>query len=721
MAKTARDLFLFVAAVTLLITSSYIAVANYLIPSVMAPWIVSSINDSFKGAAVLRIGSVTFNISKGVYLKDVELSTEAGKIFSARDVDIDLDLAALIKKELKIKELRVVGTELNISRDRKGRWNFSPLFQTSEAGGGEQRQRMVFRTVVFSDSVIRFSDRMQKRNSIERRFVNGKVVVENVDGNIFLARISTSDPDASNEAISADLKYDAAKGSYSGRVKANTRYLDRYWTYYLDDMFFPWHFKAKDVGVEGTFSVIKDSVDIDARYTVKKGVLRYGTIEARADAVIGQKLEIVKGDISKDKSILKAELNNIFIPVGEDKLELKELSCIASVTGREILFKKIHGTMGGKGFGLSGRYTFNYPKNIYLQGKYGDAYGILGVRLLSENTAEAELKGKTKGAAFEMHASVPDIKKLLAEIRMSAVISLPASGETIQASLQIGEYDVKVRVDFSCGFRGYLKDVSTLNGDADVKVAYLSGLSPDVGYVNFKMKVVDGIFEGSFPRTPFYGGAIYGQARTDIKKWGVELHVDDFDLSDFSRISPKYKNLKGNFDGNLVCVADWDDPGTARGGGYVDLEKANLRNVPIFSNTEAGIASLEAGFEMPEIESINGNFEISDKKITLENMLCKAYRLSLYLAGYIDFNGNTFVTAGIRFIAGFWKTVRQVLLPVTIPFDIAASSVKISITGKWPDLNQSTSIQDLRWVNEFFNAEVRPDPKKYKLDDLWGN
>jgi len=721
MAKTARNLFLFAAAVTLLIASSYISFANYFVPSVMAPWIVSSINDSFKGTAVLKIGSVTFNISKGIYLKDVDLSTKTGKIFSARDVDIDLDLAALIKKELKIKELRVSGTELNISRDRKGRWNFSPLLQTSEAGGGEQRQRMVFRTIVFSDSVIRFSDRMQKRNSIERRFVNGKVVVENVDDNIFLARISTSDPEVSNESISADIKYDAAKDSYAGRVKANTRYLDRYWTYYLDDMFFPWHFKAKDVGVEGTFSVIKDSVDIDARYTVKKGVLRYGTIEARADAVIGQKLEIVKGNILESKSTLKAELKNILIPAGEDKLELKELSCIASVTGKEIVFKKIHGTMGGKGFGLSGRYTFNYPRNIYLQGKYGDAYGILGVRLLSENTAEAELKGKTKGAAFEIHASVPDIKKLLADIRMKAVISLPASGETLQASLQIGEYDVKVRVDFSCSFRGYLKDVSTLNGDADVKVAYLSGLSPDVGRVNFKMKVVDGIFEGSFPRTPFYGGAIYGQARTDIKKWGVELHVDDFDLSDFSRISPKYKNLKGNFDGSLVCVADWDDPGTARGGGYVDLEKANLRNVPIFSNTEAGVASLEAGFEMPEIESINGNFEISDKKITLQNMLCKAYRLSLYLAGYIEFNGDTFVTAGIRFIAGFWKTVRQVLLPVTIPFDIAASSVKISITGKWPDLNQSTSIQDLRWVNEFFNAEVKPDPKKYKLDDLWEN
>ncbi|MFA5104500.1 MAG: hypothetical protein WC527_04925 [Candidatus Margulisiibacteriota bacterium] len=721
MKNISKILFLSLATAIVLAVSAYFAAANYFIPSVMAPWIVGSINDSFKGAAVLKIGSVTFNISKGIYLKDVDLSTKTGRIFIARDVDIDLDLAALIKKELKIKELRVAGTELNISRDRKGRWNFSPLVQTSEAGGGEQRQRMVFRTVVFSDSVIRFSDRMQKRNSIERRFVNGKVRIENVDDNIFLARISTSDPEVSNESISADLRYDAAKGSYSGRVKANTRYLDRYWTYYLDDMFFPWHFKAKDLGVEGTFSVIKDSVDIDAGYTVKKGVLRYGTIEARADAVIEQKLEIVEGDISKDKSTLKAEFRDVSIPVSGDVLKFKGLTCVASVTDKEIVFKKIHGTIGGKGFGLSGRYTFNYPRNIYLQGKYGDAYGILGVRLLSENTAEAELKGKTKGAAFEIHASVPDIKKLLAEIRMKAVISLPASGETIQASLQIGEYDVKVRVDFSCGFRGYLKDVSTLNGDADVNVAYLSGLSPDVGRVNFKMKVVDGIFEGSFPRTPFYGGAIYGQARTDIKKWGVEIHVDDFDLSDFSRISPKYKNLKGNFDGSLVCVADWDDFATARGGGYVDLEKANLRNVPIFSNTEAGIASLEAGFEMPEIESINGNFEISDEKITLQNMLCKAYRLNLYLAGYIDFGGNTFVTAGIRFIAGFWKTVRQVLLPFTIPFDIAASSVKISITGKWPALNQSTSIKDLQWLNEFFDEDVKPDPQKYKLEDFWGN
>lgn len=706
--------------IIMLTVSAYFTAADYIIPSVMAPWIVNSINDSFKGAAVLKIGSVTFNISKGIYLKDVDLSTKTGRIFSAKDVDIDLDLDALIKRELKIKELRVVGTELNISRDRKGRWNFSPLIASAEEEGGAGQQKIIFRTVVFSDSVIRFSDRMQKVNSIERRFVNGKVVIENVDDNIFLARISASDPQASSEALTINLKYDAKKGSCEGVVKANTKYLDRYWTYYLDDVFFPWHLKARGAAVEGLFSVSKDLVGIDVKYTVKNGVLRYGTIEARADsAVIGQKLEIVKGSISKNKSTLNAEFRSVSIPVAGEKLELKKLTCLASVTDKEIVFKKIHGTTGGKGFGLSGRYTFNYPKNIYLQGKYGDAYGILGVRLLSENTAEAELKGKTKGAAFEIHAHIPDIKNLLVDMKMRAVLALPASGETIQANIQVGDYDVKVWVDFSGNLRGYLKNVSTLNGGADVKVAYLSGINPDIGGVIFKMTVVDGIFEGTFPRTPFYGGAIYGIARTGIKKWGMEVHIEDFDLSDFSRISPKYKNLKEKFDGNLVCVADWDDITTARGGGYVHLRKANLQNVPVFSNAEAGVASLEAGFTMPEIESVNGNFEIKDKKITLQNMLCKAYKMNLYLAGGIDFSGNTRVTAGIRFIAGFWKTFRQIMLPVTIPFDIAASSVKINITGKWPDLDQSTSVMDMQWVNEFFGSEVKPDPQRYKLEDFW--
>lgn len=701
------------------LTAAFYLAVNYVIPSILAPRLVSSINRTFKGAASLSVGRVAFNFQKGLFLEEVELTAGSARLFSVKEVDIALDLNALIKRELIIKEVLIKDTELTVARNSKGNWNFSPLLHYYEASDAGKGPELSFKTIKFSGSIIRFADNLHKHNSIDRSFVNGKVVIENVDNAVYLAKISANDPAASHEAVELKLKYDAKKKAIEGKIKANTKYLERYWAYYLDDLFFPWHLKAKDVTVDGGFSLAKDTLTLDARYTVKKGVLRYGTIEVFSDAVIDQKLKLVKGNISKDSSSLNIRLKKVVVPLDGDKLTVNDLTCSAQVTNKGIVFKKIHGRAGPKAFILSGRYTFDHPRNIYLMGKYGDAYGMLGIRLFSLNTAEAFVKGKTKGAAFEIHGYIPDIKELLVDIKMKALLSLPVSSETVNASIQIGDYDINVRVDFSASLKGYLKKTSTLNGDADVKVAYLSALSPDTGTFNFKMTVVDGMFEGTLPKTPFYGGSIYGLARTDIKKWGVETHIDNFDLSDFSRISPKYKNLKGKFDGSVVCVADWNDHKTARGGGYVDLRKANLQNVPIFSNAEAGVASLEAGFTMPEIESIIGNFEIKDEKITLQNMLCKAYKLSLYLAGSIDFDMDTHVTAGVKFIAGFWKTLRQVFIPVTIPFDIAASSVKISISGKYPDLKQTTSIQEMQWMNIFFDAQSEPDPQRYKLDDYW--
>ena len=719
MKNAAKIILLILAAAAALLIAAYFSAVNYIIPSILAPRIVNSINDSFKGTAVLEIGQVAFDIKKGIFLKEVTLLVKSGRIFNAKDVDIDLDMRSLIKRELKINEVRVDGTELNILRDKKGKWNFSPLIPGTEEQTGKGQPALPFKTLVFSNCTVRFSDNMQKFNSIERTFVNGKVVIENVDNAVYLAKISANDPVASHEAIDLKLKYDVKKKAIEGKIKANTGYLDRYWTYYLDDLFFPWHLKAKNVTFDGWFSLVNDTLALDARYMVKKGVLRYGTIEVSSDAVIDQKLKLVKGNISKDKSSLNIRLKKVVVPMNDDKITIADLTCSAQITSKAVIFKKIHGTVGTKAFIMSGRYTYDYPKNIYLMGKYGDAYGIIGIRLLSLNTAEAIVKGKTKGAAFSVHANIPDIKNLLADIKMEGLLFLPATGETVRANLKVGQYDIKVSVDFSGVLNGYLKRVETLNGSAHVKVAYSSLLSPDPGSFNFKMKVINGMFEGTFPSTPFYGGRISGLARTDIKKWGVEAHIDDFDLSDFSRISPKYKNLKGKFDGSVVCVADWNNYLTARGGGYVDLRKANLQNVPIFSNAEAGVASLEAGFTMPEIESITGNFEIKDKKITLQNMLCKAYKLSLYLAGSIDFDRDTKVTAGVKFIAGFWKTLRQVLLPVTIPFDIAASSVKISISGKYPDLKQTTSIEEMQWMNNFFDVQSEPEAQRYKLDDYW--
>ena len=699
--------------------AAFYLVSAYIIPSVIAPRIVLSINETFEGAAKLSIGRVSLDIQKGLYLEDVELISGGSRLFAVKEADITLDFSALLKRELMIKEVLVSDTELTIARDSKGAWNFSPLLRYFDGEKKEGKTSARFRTIRFSGCTVRFLDRLQKRNSIERIFVNGHAEVENVGKGVVLVWMSADGRDASKESFSVKMVCETKTGSCYGTLVANTSFLEEYWSYYLDDIFFPWHLKAQSLELNGRFSIFKDELDADVTYTVKRGVLRYGTIEARSDAVIEQKLKLLRAGGLIVSSSVKALFKEAVIPLEKEQIKIKDLYCAAQLTNSGVRIERVRGRLGQKGFAFSGRYTFDFPRNLYLTGKYADAYGIIGLRLHSLDTAEAFVKGKTKGVSFEVFAHVPSIKDLLADIKMKARFTLPASGETVKASLQVGDYDINVRVDLSARLKGYLNRISTINGSAEVLVSYLSGLSPKPGSFNISMSIRNGLFEGSFPKTPFYKGTISGLARTDMKKWGLEAHIEGFDLSDFSRISPKYKNLKGKMNGSVVCVAPWADILNARGGGYVDLKKANLRNVPLFSNAEAGVAGLDTGFTMPEIESIKGNFGIREKKVVLENMACKAYRLNLYLSGFIGFDKTVNVTVGVKLIAGFWKTLRQVLLPFTIPFDIAASSVKIGITGKLPDLKQSTSLMQMQWMNEFFDVQKEGDPQRYRLEDCW--
>gem|GEM_PF-3447614 len=711
----------------LLAYALWLLLINYLVPYVFAPEAVKQINDSFRGNALLKVGETNFDLRKGFTFSNASLSVKHGigykRLFTAGSIKINIDINKLFSGKVDINEIAVSSAELDIGRDSKGVWNFAPLFEASpKERTGEGSPEIMFESVDFTDCVIHFRDNLQKRNSIDRRFVNTKAAMLVLDGNRYFFKMSASDKDPDIEAVELKFIYDAGHKVFEGKTKFNTKYLGKYWDYYLDDLFSPWHLKVKDLRAEAAFIYSKEILDLEGSYGLKSCAVKYGTIEGTsAKVLIDQKLRIVKGKVSKNKSAFKADLSDVSVPLLDDEYKLDRLFCDATVTDKQVLLNLVKGYYGGKHFHLSGRYTFNYPKNLYLQGKLRDLYAIFGLRILSHNTAEAEFKGKTWGAEFDVHAHIPDIKNLLVDLKAKALVSLPMSSETIKASVKLGDHEIRVWLDFLCGIKGYLRRVETVNGGAHLKVTYVSDLSEYPGYFVSKMSVVDGVFEGTIPRTPFYKGYISGLAKTGMKEWGMELKIEDLDLDDLSRISKNYRNMKGIFNGNIACIADWSDWRTLRGGGYVNLKKANLQDVPIFKTAATGVEGLKAGVEIPPIESVVGNFEIKDRQVRLQNMYCMAYQLSLNLTGNIKFTGETNVTAGVKFIAGFWKTLRQILLPFTIPFDMAASSVRINISGIWPDLKQTTSIQSMEWLSEFNNKKENPEPNKYKLKDLWSD
>jgi len=404
-------------------------------------------------------------------------------------------------------------------------------------------------------------------------------------------------------------------------------------------------------------------------------------------------------------------------PSGTDgHILLEKMDCDMVITEKDITIEKITGLIQARPVFLSGRVILGRSKDIFLAGNIGRVNNNLHMVLSSENQGKLNWRAVLNKSHVNIHADISDLKNLAfnlnaeGDIDLQDLINMPDAAKS----------GIAGKGHILGNLKGEADKVSSLEGNASIEVSDFSILGWQPTSFNCAMVVKDGVASGDIPKTGFYDGTLSGTFKADPDKWGAELYVDKLELSKLLRADSKFEGIKGTFSGDAACVGRWENSKSAKGGGYFKLIDCQLESAPIISNAEEGIKSVTKGFSMPAFREVQGIFDIKDGGINIKNSFWKAAVMTLSVVGGLSFSGEADFTVGVKFQReGVFRTARQVLVPVTIGFDLIANCIQVKVYGKLPACSQKTEIQPDGWLDTFFPFKEKIDPDRYKLQDLW--
>lgn len=698
------------------------AAVNYLfIPKVVIPELHEYLAVNMAGPLKLTVKDISFHPVRGFLLHDIELSgpvaLKENRILRAKLVDIDLALAPLLWKRITVKRFMMYGVDLNIGRDASGVWNFKPLLESDiikKIRLGEYD--FVVNEFRVKKGGIDYADYFNKDNILERRLTNVDLLLI-PEGQRYKLVISGGAKDREEEDFRLEMSYDREQAAVDGTAKLNTRHLNEYWDYYLDEIFKPWHLKTEGLNAFLSFSYLDGKFTMKGRYALEKGALTYGDLTIAGDASIVQDLKYVKAAPAENDVTTEVSLSGSSLLTGRN-IFLGNGSCEAVITKSEIAIKGLSGEIKRLPVSLSGRFTFPEPHELYLAGRTGKIDNKFYLKLLTDNQCAVDWEGRLKDSYLKLHADIPDLKNLAFDLKARGDIRLPDIGGLIA-----GTESFKGSMKVSGDIRGEADKPGSLNGKAIVKVEDLAFLESAATSFEFDIGAKNGLFQGAIPPTNFCGGNFHGEIKADVDKLGVELDISQFDISQFVR-SRKLEGTKGVISGNAAFITDWTDLPDAIGGGYIKATDCDIKKLPLFLAAEAGIKSVtkDADFQLPVFKRIEGNYEVKDRGLNLKNILCNAAGLNLMLSGRFSFSGKTDLTAGARFFgSSMFKMARQILIPETIGLDLIADCIVVKIEGDWPDLEQRTTVQPIRSLGALFPSVGHGSPDRYILKKLWTN
>lgn len=705
----------------------------FLVPRIIIPAVFQGIKDFNRTNPVkISVKHIYFHPLKGFQLEGISVSqtTGTGKedIIRAASADIDIFYPSLLQKRVEISSIDIDRADLFISRKTKGIWNFRQLLDLRPMGAKTAGPlKLVVKYVRITGSRIFYSDHYRKNNSIERIYHSMEASVASRDGRKYIFILKGTD-DKYKEAAAINCLLDIDTKEMKAHALLKTAVIGQYWDYYLDDIFKPWNFKAGEVEADISLSSAGKKLDIKGSYSVNRGAVGFGDFKLSCDAKIEHEQEI---DLSKRSSVRlkgKVQANNISAYAGKERF-LTKGTLLASATERLVIFEKITGSLKNGPVDLKGNFRFAPPPRLELNGHLGDSNDSIILTLFSDNSGVIDWTSSSEAAYMKVKASSGNLKDLFFSVDIDADVNLTKITDKIE--LRLGDKKRKMRLLLNgADFNGRIMAKGTLKGEAD-KLDRLSGrlglrlddLSvmglPPASFV-LGMRASNGLFEAGIPNIDYYGGTLAGAVIMDSKRWGITLDVKECNIAELGKISPDFKGLKGIFTGNMSAVAGWENLSSMKGGGYFMITDCDFSKAPFFDAITQGMRDVSKGFVMPEFGKVEGNYEIGGSAVSFENVKCEDKSLSLNISGKYLFTGEMDFTVGLRFFkTGFWNTMRQILLPITISFDILSEGVRVNLTGRWPDLNQSASVQPMTWFSRVFSKDVTYDPEKYKIKDLW--
>lgn len=716
------------AGLALLVTLLYLGIDQVLIPRYLLPEVKKQIT-AFNASSPLKIslGKIDFDFWRGFHSENLKITAPLAKqaLLKAGTVDLDLKYLPLLKKQVVIKELKVQNAELRIERDRKGQWSFAPLLKMMEGGGGSgEAFSFEIERINCADSKVIFTDQFSRRNQLKRQFEQVDLSVINAAGSLTRVEISGGSKDGA-EGVAAKFDLDLEKKSIAGEADLKTKYLADYWDYYLDELFNPWKMKAKEAAAKIKFTLKDKLIVLDGNYQVTEGQATYGKIHFKTNARVRHEQKLAP---ALNKMRAEIELEDYSLLFGKVKI-LEKGRGRAVADQKEIVFKQMSGKTGEDRFELAGKYVFDLPRELRLKGSIGKDQNDFVLKLLTENQAAVSWKISGEVAALDFDASVSDIKNMVFTTTLKGLVDLgkvPGSYKMqmkgSQLLMEAGPVGKELfgRLGLSGNLSGRLDDINSWYGQLGFKFTNLKVLNLPPASFLMGIRVKDGLFEAGIPELPYYKGVLSGAVKVNNERWGVGILIDKCDIAELGETSRDLGGMKGILTMRVACAGDFKDLGEIRGGGYVKVINCDLREAPIFEAATEGIKSVTHGFIMPDFKRVESNFKIADSKVNFQNAYCEAEGLDLIIDGDQYFSGKSDFTIGVRFFKkGFLNTMRIIFVPISLGIDAVADAIKVKVSGVWPDLDQSASIEPMAWFNRLFGPEIKYDPELYTLPKVW--
>ncbi|MBU0686845.1 MAG: AsmA family protein [Candidatus Margulisbacteria bacterium] len=696
------------------------------IPRFVIPQIMSYVEQSNQKSPVkIFIKDLSFHPFKGFLLEEVKLAGPGESlIFQAKLADIDLNFIPLLWKHVEIKSINIDGADLNIIRNRYGKWNFAPLLGFS-AVEGDQAGAFGFevKRISFNDSRIFFADRFKQGNTLQRTFRNIDLDIDNLAGQKYRVKFSGKDKD--NETISFKLDFDAESGAVTGSLAFDTQQLKEYWNYYLDDIFYPWRLSAQRLSGNADFYFAKEIFGIKGNYEVDQGSLEHGDFSFTGSADITQQQQFRNQKLVKDSTRIDVEISNLAAYAGKIKIFEQGKSSVL-ISDQEVTLTRLTAVNAEQKADLKGKFTFAPSRVLNLSGKIGDVDNDLKMSLVGNNRGVLYWYAHADSSYFKINANLTDIKNLAFQSDIEGKLKFTGQGggfhldlgTTREATFKVNKDSFNGNLNFRGRLTGEIDKPKSLSGRMMLNFRNFSFAKLQPRDFDLRMKVNAGEFAAEIPRTEFYKGTLYGAIVMDFSRWGAELDIDKCDIATLGKTDERFAGMKGTFVGNIACVGEWGKVSTLNGGGYFDLSDSDLSRAPIFKETEKGIGKHVKDFKLPNFKKIEGNFNISDEKVTIENALCNASNLNINIVGSITFTGDTDLTLGVKLFKGGWW---QIFVPITFGLDILSDSLKLKVTGIWPNLSQTNEVQPLSWFQKLLDGGSQFDPNRYTLKKLWND
>lgn len=701
-----------------------------IIPKIIVPKLKEYINNNFTSPVKLSIGKIYFHPFKGFLLDDLTLSAPAASkdniILKAQSVDIDLALLPLLRNKVEIKKFEMRDFNLNIERNTDGIWNFTPLLNLDIFNEtGNDNIDFVIDKIGFGRGQIHFSDFKEKNNTLDHIFTNAGLNITSPERNLYQLDISSCAKNKKDESITLKLNYNKKDKSLEAQIEINTIHLGDYFNYYLHDILSPWKLKAEACVVTAQLSYKDDkekSLIINGDCTINNATLAYGSTVIKGSAKVKQGLKFVNGKISEDVSHAEVSLENGSISEGEYTF-VEKAFCNAAITNKMVDIRNVSGIFKNRPVNVSGTFNFASPEELNLTGTLGKLKNNLSLKVLPDNKAVMDWNMDISGSYIKLHAEIDDLENLLFNSTVDGKIDLPGLFQSDNTAAEDNP-NITGTINISGIISRKTTDLTLSSIRAELKTSVqdfsILGLAP-VAF-NFDMYTKDDILWGEIQKTELYRGVLHGTTMINPDKWGIELHVDGFNMEEFAKIYPeKLKGIKGIFNGNISVLNRWDNFNALTGGGYFKLTDCYLWEAPVFSQTETAVKSVTKGVTMPDFNDFEGNFEITDKACSIENVFCDASGINLNIKGKTDYSGKADFTAGVTLsTGGIFRTLRQIAAPVTIAIDFAVNCIKIQIYGTWSNLDYKVGLQPSAIITAIFPAGNNQGiPDKYTLQKLW--